>query len=143
MGSALALLWAVRHRDRVARVVCWGAPVYRSPETARVRIAGSTMARLFALDTDLASRACAISCRHRTAAGWLSAAAEPRLPVPVARAASLHTWPAYRDALRQLVIDPEWNELVTACDQASIEIRLVWGGAGTVSATAPLQILYP
>lgn len=53
--------------------------------------------------------------------------AEPRLPVPVARAASLHTWPAYRDAVRQLVIDPDWNELITDCDQAGIEVRLVWG----------------
>ena len=132
MGSALALLWAVRHRDRVARVVCWGAPVHRSPEAARARIAGSTMARLFALDTDIAERACAISCRHRTAAGWMSAVAEPRLPVPVARAASLHTWPAYRDALRHLVIDPDWNELVTTCDQAGIEIRLVWGDGDRV-----------
>lgn len=127
MGSTLALLWAARHRDRVARVVCWGAPVYRSPEAARAHIAGSTMARLFALDTELAERACSVSCRHRTTAGWLSVVAEPRLPVPVARAASLHTWPAYRDAVRQLVIDPDWNELITGCDQAGIEVRMVWG----------------
>jgi pimeloyl-ACP methyl ester carboxylesterase len=127
MGSALALRWAARHHDQVARVVCWGAPVYHSPDAARARIGGSTMARLFALDTDLAARACAISCRHRTGAGWLSAVAEPRLPIPVARAASLHTWPAYRDAIRHLVIDTEWAELIGVLDLAGTPVHLVWG----------------
>jgi pimeloyl-ACP methyl ester carboxylesterase len=127
MGSALALRWAVRHRDRVVRVVCWGAPVHRSPDAALARLSGSTMARLFAFDTEMASRACAVSCRHRTVAGWLSVLAEPRLPVPVARAAPLHTWPAYRDAVRHLVIDTDWDGVITACADAGIETRLVWG----------------
>ena len=127
MGSALALRWAARHRDRVVRVVSWGAPLYPDPEAARSRVAGSAMARLFALDTNLAARACGLSCRHRTAAGWLSATLEPGLPVRVARAAPLHTWPAYRDAIRHLVIDTNWVELIMECDQVGIEVRLVWG----------------
>ena len=85
------------------------------------------MAKLFALDTDLAARACAVSCRHRTAAGWLSAIAEPRLPIPVARAAPLHTWPAYRDAVRHLVLDVDWERLLVACDRHDVEVRFVWG----------------
>lgn len=127
MGVSLALSWAARHPDRVVRVVGWGAPTYPSPEEARAHVAGSMMARLFALDTELAARACAISCRHRTAASWISAAAEPRLPVPIARAAPLHTWPAYRDAVQGLVLDADWERLVTTCDRHSIEVRLVWG----------------
>jgi pimeloyl-ACP methyl ester carboxylesterase len=132
MGVSLALRWALRHPDRVVRVVGWGAPLYPSPEQARSRIAGSAMARLFALDTELAARVCALSCRHRTAAGWLSAAAEPRLPVSVARAAPLHTWPAYRDAIRDLVLDVDWNELVGECDRHSVEVGLVWGAKDCV-----------
>lgn len=127
MGVSLALHWAMRHPDRVVRVVGWGAPIYASPEQARNRVAGSAMARLFGLDTELAAAACALSCRHRTASGWLSVAAEPRLPISVARAAPLHTWPAYRDAVRQLVIDVDWGELLGACDRRSIEVGLVWG----------------
>ena len=91
MGSALALRWAARHRHRIDRVVCWGAPIYRSPEAARTQISGSAMTRLFALDTRWAERACAISCNHRRAAGWLAAGLAPTLPVAVARAASVHT----------------------------------------------------
>ncbi len=127
MGSSLALQWAARHPDRVARVVCWGAPIYPCPSAARARISGSTMARLFVLDTDWAQRACALSCRHRTAAGWLTVAAEPRLPIPVARAVPLHTWPAYRDAMRHLVIDTDWARLLACLDHDRIQLRLVWG----------------
>ncbi|MDW3221034.1 MAG: alpha/beta hydrolase [Acidimicrobiales bacterium] len=127
MGSSLALRWAARHPDRVVRVVCWGAPVYPSQSAARTRISGSTMARLFVLDTDLAKRACALSCRHRRAAGWLTVAAEPRLPIPVARAVPLHTWPAYRDAMRHLVIDTDWTRLLARLDHGPTQLRLVWG----------------
>jgi pimeloyl-ACP methyl ester carboxylesterase len=132
MGSALALLWARRHIDRVERIVCWGAPIYASPDAARKRISGSTMTRLFAMDSDLAQRACALSCRHRTAAGWLSASAEPRLPVPIARAASLHTWPAYRDAMCGLVIDTNWRALLDELDSVGIAVDLVWGSRDRV-----------
>jgi pimeloyl-ACP methyl ester carboxylesterase len=127
MGVSLALQWAARHPDRVVRVVGWGAPIYPSADEARARAAGSAMARLFALDTDLAARACAISCRHRAAAGWLSVVLEPGLPIAIARAAPLHTWPAYRDAIRDLVFDADWEQLVAACDRRAIGVRLVWG----------------
>jgi pimeloyl-ACP methyl ester carboxylesterase len=127
MGVSLALRWAIRHPDRVVRVVGWGAPTYPTPERARRHVAGSAMARLFALDTPMAARACALSCRHRTVAGWLSAVVEPQLPVAVARQAPLHTWPAYRDAIRYLVIDVDWEELVTTCARLRVDIRFVWG----------------
>ncbi len=127
MGVSLALRWAIRHPDRVVRVVGWGAPIYPSPSAARQQITGSAMAKLFALDTHVAERACAVSCRHRAAAGWLSAVAEPRLPVAIARQVPLHTWPAYRDAVRHLVIDVDWDELVTDCADLEIDVRLVWG----------------
>lgn len=132
MGSALALRWAARHRDRVERVVCWGAPIYPSPEVARTQISGSVMTRLFALDTSWAERACAISCRHRAATGWLTAAAEPGLPVPVARAVSQHTWPAYRDAMQDLVIDTDWYTLLRQLDDNGTSTELVWGADDNV-----------
>ena len=127
MGSTLALHWAVRHPDRIGRVVCWGAPMRSGASTDRDTPATSIPTWLLGPDTRLAERFCAISCRHRTAAGWLSAVGHPRLPVDVARAASLHTWPAYRDALRHLVIDPPWDQLIASCADAGISTQLVWG----------------
>lgn len=127
MGSTLALQWANRHHQRIRKVVCWGAPAFRTPQQARTCIAGSTMARLFALDTRLAARACALSCKNRTAAGLLAAAAAPALPTHISRAASLHTWPAYRDALHHLVINPLWDELLAQTDTNEIETALLWG----------------
>lgn len=127
MGSALALQWAARHADRVDRVVCWGAPIYPSPGAARKKISGSAMTRLFVLDTKWAERACAISCRHRTAAGWLTSLAEPALPVPVARAVSQHTWPAYRDSMQDLVIDTDWHMILRRVADGDTSTELVWG----------------
>ncbi len=127
MGSALALRWAARHIDRVDRVVCWGAPIYASPEAARTQISGTAMTRLFVLDTRWAERACAMSCRHRAVAGWVAAGLEPTLPVPIARAASLHTWPAYRDAMRYLVIETDWAGLLSDLSTNGTTVELVWG----------------
>ena len=127
MGSAVALRWALRHPDRVERIVCWGAPVYHSPEAARTHISGSAMTRLFVLDTKWAERACALSCRHRTAAGWVTAAAEPRLPLRVARSVSLHTWPAYRDAMQHLVVGTDWQRLLSRLDDLDIGVDLTYG----------------
>ncbi len=127
MGSSLALHWAARHRQNVDRIVCWGAPIHRSPDDARNHISGSVMARLFALDTRWAERVCAVNCRHRTAAGLLAAAWAPALPVAVSRAAPLHTWPAYRDAVRQLVVDVEWDDLLEALAGRPLRIDLLWG----------------
>lgn len=132
MGSALALQWALRHSDRIERMVCWGPPIFGSPHAARTRITGSRMARLVVLDTAWAERACAISCRHRQGVGVLTAAVEPDLPVAVARAVTRHTWPAYRDAMRHLVLEPAWEQLLADLGQRGVSIRLVWGSEDPV-----------
>jgi len=132
MGSALALRWAARHRSRVDAITCWGAPVYRSSAEVEARISGTLMTRLFVLDTKWARRACALSCRYRYLAGWLTVAVEPRLPVAIARAVSLHTWPSYRDAIRELVIETDWAALVGELDGDGIQLRFVWGDADPI-----------
>jgi pimeloyl-ACP methyl ester carboxylesterase len=127
MGSALALHWAARHPDRVDAVVCWGAPMYPSPHAASTQLTGSAMARLFVLDTRWAEQACAMNCRHRTAAGWLAAAIAPTLPIQLARQVPRHTWPAYRDALNGLVVHADWRQLLTNLTRAGVPVHLVWG----------------
>ena len=143
MGSTVALRWALRHPDHVKRIVCWGAPIYPSPEAARTQISGSAMTRLFVLDTKWAERACAISCNHRRAAGWLTAAAEPGLPVQVARAVSLHTWPAYRDAMRHQVIEADWQRLLSDLDNHGIGVDLTYGVDDTVGDQDHVRAISP
>ena len=127
MGSALAMLWAARHADRVDRLVCWGAPMYDSPRTARARINGSRMARLVLLDPTWAERTCAISCRYRGGMGVLTALIEPDLPIPIARTVTQHSWSAYRDGMRYLVLEPDWEELHNHLTERGVEILLAWG----------------
>ena len=128
MGSAIAMAWAARLGPRVKRVVCWGAPVY--PHRAAVDAAladTSMMARLFAGNTRLAQLACHASCNHRFPAGWVAAAVSPSLPVPIARKASLHTWPAYRDAIEGVVSSTNWPDLTRTLNEGDTAIELIWG----------------
>ena len=55
------------------------------------------------------------------------AALEPSIPVSIARNASRHTWPAYRDAVRHLVVEPPWRRLLTDLDGHGMRIDLIWG----------------
>lgn len=128
MGAAVAIRWAARLRDRARRIVMWGAPTFPDPRAAdgAVRDLG-IMARLFATESHLARVVCDINCRHRTAAGWFAAATHPSLPVPIARAASLHTWTAYRDAMHFLVARTSWQRLCADAAAAGTDLHFVWG----------------
>ena len=136
MGSALALSWAARHPERIRQVVCAGAPLYRGAYSAREAVGeAGPMAKIFLLDTDWARRACALSCAHRTASGLLAALAEPSLPVAVTRRSVLHTWPAYRDALTHLVLEPDWPDLLLALHRQGTPLTLLWGARDDIGDT--------
>lgn len=128
MGGAVAMRWAERRGSQVQRVVCWGPPVYPDGASIDAALADSgVMARLFVANTAWARAACQINCAHRTLAGVVATAMTPSLPIPVARAASLHTWPAYRDAMAHLVSGTDWRSLVEAAGDAGTSVELTWG----------------
>lgn len=115
-GTTLALRLAVARGD-VERLVLIGAPVTTAtPARAARRL--SPMGRLFGLDTGAARLACRINCSNRTFSGWLAAAIEPSLPVPVARDASRHRWASYRAAV-DTSLSTDWPGLIeqlSGCD---------------------------
>ena len=128
MGCTLALRWAGRHPGRVVRVICVGAPIWPSRAAARRAIGcASPMSRLLVLNGRIARFACGLSCRHRTVAGWIASVTAPRWPIPIARQASLHTWPAFHQAIEQQVLHDEWPALLERLDTAGVPVRLVWG----------------
>ena len=128
MGAALALRWAERNADRIRQVVCWGAPLYRDETAARAAITSTgLMARLFTTDTATARCLCGWSCEHRATAGWIAAASTPSLPIAISRAASLHTWDAYRDATTALVMNTNWDALISELAAKAVSVRFVWG----------------
>ncbi len=128
MGSAIAMAWAARLGPKVQRVVCWGPPVYPNGAAVDTALADTgIMARLFAGNTRLAQLVCQANCNHRYLAGWAASAASPALPVPIARKASLHTWPAYRAAIEGVVSATEWPDLARTLDRNGTAVELVWG----------------
>ena len=133
MGAALALRWAARLGAGVERIVCWGAPVYSDADAVDdALVSTGVMARLFAADTRWARRACEWNCRHRTAAGWVAAALAPSMPVTIARAASLHSWPAYRDAMAELIGKTDWPDLAARVTGTGASLHFVWGEADRI-----------
>lgn len=126
LGGALAVRWAARNVDRVAGVVAWGAPLYVDGDRARTQIPGA-MERAVAIDTDLAAWLCARMCRYRRAAALIAVLSSPGTPPALARQAVLHTWPAYRDALRTVAFDNGWIEALQILDEGGVPVRLVWG----------------
>ena len=114
MSTAIALTWADRNSDRAEHVYLWGPPIYPT-EAAAQSVANKYgfMGRLFALDTKWAERACRINCINRDVSGRLMAVMAPRWPVAVSGGASRHTWEAYHQSLRHLVLDVDWSSVLT------------------------------
>lgn len=138
LGGALALRWAARNADRVAGVVTWGAPLYVDNVRARAE-AGGAMQRAVAIDTDLAAWLCARMCNYRRTAAVMAVVSSPRTPSALARQAVLHTWPAYRDALRHLAFDAGWVEALRTLDAHHVAARLVWGLQDTIGDPAAVE----
>ena len=130
LGSTLALRLAERMPDRIERVVCLGAPIWSDPRAA-IGAAGP-MERAFLLNERIAAWGCRWMCRHRSAAGWIAAAAAPRWPIPIAREASLHTWPAYRQTMQHQVLGVDWPTLLSAVGHHEVPVTLAWGSDDSI-----------
>ena len=126
LGGLVALHWAARRRAQVEAVVTWGATLFRNDTEARERLnAMGPLERLFAQDSPLAERSCALMCRYRRVARLLAIALSPDLPVTISSQAVLHTWPAYRGAIS--IFSSDWQCALRALHDAQIPVTLVAG----------------
>ncbi|MEL7209939.1 MAG: hypothetical protein AAGK32_17180, partial [Actinomycetota bacterium] len=53
----------------------------------------------------------------------------PGLPTAVTRATSEHTWPAFRGALDDVILDRSWADAFPALSRAGVPVQLVTGDA--------------
>ena len=142
MGGILALHWAARHRERVERVVTWGAPLQTSREAALAAIDRmGFVERLFVLDTSVSRAVCAWSCAHRELAGWLATATSPEVPVALARQGVLHTWAAYRGVLEEVILASDWQPAIEALDAQGVPMVLARGARDPVADAAVVDRL--
>ena len=143
MGSALALRWLERRSQQITSITCFGPPIYPDATAVADTIAAAgPMAQAFVANTKWAQRACQINCAHRRLAGITAGLVTPDLPWPISTAASLHTWPAYRDAMDLLVEDTDWSHLTSLAHDQTIPITAIWGtsdriGSRNYAATLP------
>lgn len=133
MGSALAVRWLERRQDQIKAIVCFGPPVYPDSDAVDETISSSgLMARAFVSNTKWAELACRVNCSHRTLAGMVAAMVTPELPKQIAKAASRHTWPAYRDAMDQLIAATDWVGLTDLASDLDVPVTMVWGSEDNI-----------
>lgn len=126
LGALIALHWAARRSRQTNAVVLFGAPLFRDePEARRQLKKMGALENLFAQDSPLAAKSCALMCAHRRLARFLAVALSPDLPVALSSKAVLHTWPAYRGALGVFFAD--WPTAMEKLNQKGIRMTLIAG----------------
>lgn len=132
MGAVLALHWAAR-RPAVHKVVTLCAPLYiSSDEVARHLSEMGWLEKLFALETPLATRTCALMCRYRWWAQWLAVVISPQWPVPIARQGVLHTWDAYLGGMNGIIQRSGWLQVLDRLDAAHVPVLMLEGARDPV-----------
>lgn len=125
VGALVAIRLAAQHPDLVAGVVAIAPPLHRDPESARTHIARiDPLAGLLVANTDLAARACALMCRHRTAAATAVRLLRPDLPGPLADDRVEHSWASYSQTLSNLVLTAEASSWLA---EIAVPVRILAG----------------
>lgn len=126
MGASLALRVAAR-MPAARAVVAFDAPLFRTAAEADDRVRRMGWFEALLAQGPLAERVCRWMCRHRGLAEALTVAANPRLPVAVARDAMRHTWRGYLAGFDALVRDDGWRDALRALDERGVPVWLVDG----------------
>ncbi len=140
MGGLLAWHWAARRVAQVDAVVTWCAPLFRGREEARRRLNDKTPGLAWiGLPGPVSRTVCTQLCTRRPRlAQWLYVLAYPRVPVPLARQLTEHTWASYLPAMTQIVLDQRrWRDSLHALTRAGIPVVHV-SGARDVLAPPPV-----
>lgn len=125
VGALVAMRLAVQHPELVAGVVAFAPPLHRDPESARSHIARiDPLAGLFVANTDLAARACALMCRHRSAAATAVRLLHPDLPGPLADDRVEHSWASYSQTLSNVVLAAEASSWLA---EITVPVRILAG----------------
>ena len=98
------------------------------------------MTRLFAGSDQIAQAACRLNCNNRNLAGWL-AAAMPKLPTPIARKASLHTWAPHRDAIEDVAAGTNRTDLAQPLADSDTTVTMTWGTGDPIGDRAVARSL--
>lgn len=125
IGTLVSLRLAVRSPQLVGSIVGFAPPIHRDQERARRHLASmDPLARLLITNEDLAERACAVMCRHRSTAAALVRVARPRLPATLAHDRVEHSWASYSQTLANLVLSADAQHWL---DDIRVPVHLVAG----------------
>jgi pimeloyl-ACP methyl ester carboxylesterase len=125
VGALVAIRLAAQHPELVAAVVAIAPPLHRGPGSARTHLARiDPLAGLFVANTDLAARACALMCRHRSAAATAVRLLRPDLPGPLADDRVEHSWASYSQTLSNLVLGAEASSWLA---EITVPVRILAG----------------
>lgn len=138
-GAIVAIHYAALHPDEVARVILFGAPIYRNPGEARDRIQTmSPLAGLLVKNRFAARVVCAFHNAIMPLAYKLAPNMRPDLPAQVARDGVLHFWPSLDGSVRHVILGKPVAKPMAALGSRA---TLVFGSRDTVSDSALVESL--
>ena len=125
--------------DAGARVVAFGAPVFRSRVAARRHVASlGPLARLMASDSPWAGRLCGFTCEHRELARRMAPLFAPRLPAAVAADGVDHVWASYKGTFDLITSQDQTRPLLAALGG---RLTLIYGRADRVCPPSQVRPL--
>jgi pimeloyl-ACP methyl ester carboxylesterase len=136
MGGLLAWHWAARRPTQVDAVVTWCTPLFRGRDEARRRLNDKAPGLAWIGVPGAVSRTiCTQLCTRRPRlTQWLYVLAYPRVPVPLARQLTQHTWASYAPTMTEIVLDDRrWRESLHTLGQAGVPVVHASGGRDVLS----------
>jgi pimeloyl-ACP methyl ester carboxylesterase len=144
LGGLVAWNWAARRAEQVDTVVTWCTPLFRSSGEARRRLNEKAPGlALIGLPGPISRVICTQLCTRRPhLTQWLYALVYPRVPVPLARQLTQHTWTSYAPAMNQIVLDERrWRASLHTLVQARVPVVHVTGARDVLAPPSVMREL--
>jgi pimeloyl-ACP methyl ester carboxylesterase len=142
MGGLLAWHWAARRATQIDAVVTWCTPLFRSRGEARRRLNDKAPGLAWiGLPGAVSRTICTQLCTRRPwLTQWLYVLAYPRVPVPLGRQLTQHTWASYAPTMTEIVLDDQrWRQSLHTLAQVGVPVV---HASGARDVLAPPGVVY-
>lgn len=138
MGAILALSFAVRHPERVSRLILISMPIYKNSAEAKREITRSKIVPRLMYYGSTARLICAVMCKLRALARLLIPLYFKHLPKDIAAEATRHTWYSYSRSMENVI---ENQNVLGELQKVKVPVVALFGTRDRVARHSKLEAL--